>query len=262
MKTVAIEDKKIIEKIKDEYRRRGWIRDLLLFVLTINTGIKLAEQFSKYKVIFKFDDLINSGKKVEKLDRYVKQEGLKVCWGIIGKSLENPDKNYIKFIKENNLKNYHFFNHGYLHLGGSEYEFFNKTKEEQETYIRQTQDIVLKNTGILLNSFGAPCNQIDKNTKLALENIPDIKYWFYGLDFKGYNIQRLIDMENGVGNPDFKYFLNNFKNLKTDKKVLTIQGHPYMWGYKQYLNFKLIIKFLKKIGCEFIFPEDIGENND
>ena len=43
MKTIAIEDKKIIEKIKDEYRRRGWIRDLLLFVLTINTGVKLTE---------------------------------------------------------------------------------------------------------------------------------------------------------------------------------------------------------------------------
>lgn len=42
-KTVAIEDKKIIEQIKIEYRRRGWIRDLLLFVLTINTGIKLTE---------------------------------------------------------------------------------------------------------------------------------------------------------------------------------------------------------------------------
>lgn len=41
MKTIAIEDKKIIEKIKDEYRRRGWIRDLLLFVLSINTGAKL-----------------------------------------------------------------------------------------------------------------------------------------------------------------------------------------------------------------------------
>lgn len=41
MKTIAIEDKKIIEKIKDEYRRRGWIRDLLLFILSINTGAKL-----------------------------------------------------------------------------------------------------------------------------------------------------------------------------------------------------------------------------
>ena len=42
MKTIAIEDKKIIEKIKNEYRCRDWIRDLLLFVLSINTGAKLV----------------------------------------------------------------------------------------------------------------------------------------------------------------------------------------------------------------------------
>ena len=42
MKTVAIEDKKIIENIKNEYRRRDWTRDLLLFVLSINTGAKLV----------------------------------------------------------------------------------------------------------------------------------------------------------------------------------------------------------------------------
>ena len=42
MKTVAIEDKKIIEKIKTEYRRRDWTRDLILFILSINTGAKLV----------------------------------------------------------------------------------------------------------------------------------------------------------------------------------------------------------------------------
>ena len=43
MKTAVIKDKKIIKKIKCEYRKRGLIRDLLLFVLTINTGVKLTE---------------------------------------------------------------------------------------------------------------------------------------------------------------------------------------------------------------------------
>ena len=42
MKTVAIRDKKIIEKIKKEYERKGWIRDLILFTLSINTGAKLV----------------------------------------------------------------------------------------------------------------------------------------------------------------------------------------------------------------------------
>ncbi len=89
-------------------------------------AVKYINDFPKYKIIFKFDDLINFDKKVRRLNKFLKQEGLKACLGIIGKSLENPDKNYIKFLKENNLKNYLFFNQGYLHLVGPEYEFFNK----------------------------------------------------------------------------------------------------------------------------------------
>lgn len=43
MKTLAIEDKNLIEKIKEEYKRKSWIRDLILFTLSINTGAKLVD---------------------------------------------------------------------------------------------------------------------------------------------------------------------------------------------------------------------------
>ena len=65
MKSAVIEDKKIIEKIKDEYRRRGWIRDLILFVLSINTGVKLVNLLDlkvsdiKNKEFLKFKDVTN-----------------------------------------------------------------------------------------------------------------------------------------------------------------------------------------------------------
>ena len=65
MKTAVIEDKKIIEKIKEEYRRRGWIRDLILFVLSINTGAKLVNLLDlkvsdiKNKEFLKFKDVAN-----------------------------------------------------------------------------------------------------------------------------------------------------------------------------------------------------------
>lgn len=242
------------------------LKSIIQSYLYYKKALKEIKKIPKYKIIFKFDDLINYNKNVKKLDEYVKNEKLKVCWGIIGNSLEKPDKNYIQFIRENNLKNYHFFNHGYLHLCAPEYEFFDKPQNVQEDFIKKTQDIVLDKIGINLNSFGAPCNHIDENTKLALENVSDIKYWFFGLeDFKGVNIKRLVDMENGAGNPDFIFFLDNLKNLKTDYNILTIQGHPYMWNKLQKFNFRLIVKFLKKINCEFIFPEDIdymGEDND
>lgn len=61
----------------------------------------------------------------------------------------------------------------------------------------------------------------------------------------------------------YKYFYLN--EVKNGNNILTLQGHPYMWNETQKVNFYLIVKFLKRIGCEFIFPEDIetiGENND
>ena len=218
----------------------------------------------QYKIIFKFDDLVNCNKKVLKLDKLVKYYDLKVCWGIIGNSLENVNRDYIEFIKNNSGGNYyHFFNHGYYHLQGPEYEFFNKPEEEQEVLIRKTQDIVRDNTGVVLDSFGAPCNHVDDNTRIALESITEIKYWFYGKEnYNSFNIKRLIDMEISVGKPNFKFFINRLRSLKDDTGVLTLQGHPYMWGLEQWFNFKLIVLFLKRVGCKFIFPNEVGEIND
>ena len=65
MKTSVIEDKRIIEKIKEEYRRRGWIRDLILFTLSINTGAKLVNLLElkisdvKNKDVLRFKDVAN-----------------------------------------------------------------------------------------------------------------------------------------------------------------------------------------------------------
>ena len=217
----------------------------------------------KHAIILKFDDLVNYNKTVKRLDRYIKKYNLKACWGIIGKSFEQPSTCYCQFIKQNQSKNYTFFNHGYEHLGGPVYEFVKQSVSYQETQIRKTQDIVYQCTQLRLNVFGAPCNHIDSNTKLALENIPDIKFWFYGLeDYKGVNIKRVIDMENGVGNPDFIYFLDKLSKFNTSPQILTLQGHPYMWKRKQRFNFYLIVQFLLKSGCTFILPHEIGDKHD
>lgn len=255
---------KIVQKLIDILRGKDCnLKRIARSYFCYRKAIRQAGKFPKYRIIFKFDDLADCKNKVLKLDKYIRRENLKACWGIIGKSMENPESSYIEFVKNNNLKNYHFFNHGYFHLAAPDYEFFNRTKDEQERLIRKTQDIVFEKTGIVLSSFGAPCNHIDENTKLAIDNIPDIKYWFYGLeDFQGLNIQRFADMEKGVGNPDFCYFLDSMGKLKNNNNIIALQGHPYMWGAEQEYNFHLIVQFLKKMGCEFIFPDDIGEHND
>ncbi len=242
-------------------------KNLVLFRLAklyINykKSIKHIKDFAAYKVIFKLDDLVNCNEAVLELDRYIKREDLKVCWGIIGNSLESADNNYLNFIKENNNRNYQFFNHGYNHLEGPEYEFCGKSVEEQIDTISKTQKIVYDKTGITLRAFGAPCNRIDDNTTAALETFKDIKYWFYGKNnYSGISIPRKISIEKTVGNPNFKFFIENLRVLDKNIKVLTLQCHPYNWDIEQKTNFRLIIKFLKKLNCEFIFPNEIEKQN-
>ena len=91
--------------------------------------------------------------------------------------------------------------------------------------------------------------------------IPQIKYWFFGRDeYKGITIKRISDMEIQVGSVDFSFFIKKYRNLIKNNKVqtITLQGHPCMWGKFDFANFKLIVCFLKKQGCNFIFPEDLA----
>ena len=231
--------------------------------LSYKRALKSPRNIPAYKIIFKFDDLVDYSPKVRSLDKFIKRENIKACWGIIGSSMEKSTPDYIAFIKENNGKNYSFFNHGYLHLCGPEYEFQKQSTEKQLEYITKTQNIVFAKTGIKLDAFGAPCNHIDEYTKNALEKVPEITYWFYGLDnFNGRNLKRTADIEKGVGHPDFRYFLENIKNLQNPPKVLILQAHPYQWGSAEWAHFRLIIKFLKQAECEFKLPSELGENND
>lgn len=215
----------------------------------------------KYAVLLKFDDLEGVSPQLKKLDRIVRRQHLKICWGIIGKSLEKPTTKYVSYIQEKyKSKKYHFFNHGYLHTGYPDYEFFEKSVEDQRDSIQKTQKLVQEHTGILLNSFGAPCNHIDVNTAIALKDFPEIKYWFYGLDDNSpaTNIKRIIDMENGVGKPDFYFFRKQWNKLpKSPNMYFTLQGHPLMWSGRSFLHFRCIVAFLKHEGCYFILPEEI-----
>ena len=213
---------------------------------------------SETQVIFKFDDLSDFGRKVKRADILVKLLKIKVLWGIIGKSLENPDKKYLEFLRNRNtMKYYRFFNHGYYHLMGEEYEFTGKTKEEQKEYIEKTQRIVYENTGILPDTFAAPCNHTDENTVNALNEFPEIKYVLFGSEkFCGRNFSRTINMENGAGNIDFEFFRWQWECRDKRNKIITLQGHPYAWNVEKSLQFALIVLFLRKHGCRFVFPEE------
>lgn len=216
-----------------------------------------------YQVIIKADDLRGVNPNITKLDKLIEDENIKISYGIIGSSFDDnkSNKTLAKYIKQkNNSEHYHFFNHGYTHICNREnyIDEFKKSKEDQTESLKTTQNIVKNKTGVTLDTFGAPCNEINENTTTVLNESPEIKYWYYGNpEYKRINLKRIINIENGVGNPDFYFLKDNWKNLKSKNDIIVLQVHPNMWDKNQFLHFRVCIKYLKSLGAEFITPKDI-----
>lgn len=218
-------------------------------------------QISGYKIIFKMDDLNSYSNAIIKLDKIIDKENIKVSWGIIGNSLEMPSKEFLKFIIDRkNDKRYHFFNHGYYHYVQTEFEFKDTSCDRQKEIIMMTQNIVNEKTGIILDTFGAPCNKIDFNTTNALNEQNDIKYWYYGNEeYKGINFIRQINIEKTAGCVDFLSFKKQWEACDNKVDVIVLQAHPNLWNKTDFVQFELIIQFLKYNNCKFISPNEINK---
>ena len=216
-----------------------------------------------YQIIIKADDLRNINHNITEFDKLINDEKIKVSYGIIGGTFDNNKSNkaLARYIKhKNNDEHYHFFNHGYTHICNQKnyVDEFRKSKDEQTKSLKTTQNIVKNKTGVTLDTFGAPCNEINDDTTIALNELPEIKYWYYGKsDFERINFKRFINIENGVGNPDFYFLKSNLENLKLKNDIIVLQIHPNMWDKNQFLHFRVCIKYLKSLGAEFITPKDI-----
>ena len=223
---------------------------------------RLASAQQLYPVIFKCDDLARITKSVKILDFLTKLFCVKLSWGIIGKSLQNPSTRYVAWLKKRYASGrYHFFNHGYFHLCEKEYEFDQKPLSYQTAMLRNTQTLDKKHLNITINTFGAPANHIDQNTAVALSSFPEIKYWYYGRNPNTQTpivLPRLIDVEQSVGIIDFAFFKAAWQaHPKQKGEIITLQMHPNMWHHVHFLHFCTVIAFLRSEGAYFITPNDL-----
>lgn len=221
------------------------------------------------KIVIKADDLIKYDRNVKRFNNIIKKENIKANWGIVANSLENADEDYINFIKNSDKDRFGFFNHGYTHSikvtpqDKIVCEFGGKTMQEQLRYLKDAQKLVKDKTGLALNAFGAPCNQINLETKKALEQIDDIKIWYFGLDAKDKIIlKRYSEIEISVGKPSYQYFIKKTAKYLLDENsnkalVITYQIHPNSWNTKDRREFRKIVKFLKNSGASFILQDDM-----
>lgn len=206
-------------------------------------------------IILKFDDFdaIASTLKQKVLNNFIQKEKIKVSWGIIGKKIKSLSLKEIDEIKKAKLSGlYSFFNHGYTHEMN---EFKNLSLDEQIEHINKTQLIVKELLDIDLNAFGAPCNAINDFTIAALEANKDIKIWFFGNDqYSSINIPRELNLEIPIFHPNYVEFKKQFASFNGD--FLCLQCHPNSWNWMDLYRFIKIIKYLKLLRCNFIFPEE------
>jgi len=189
---------------------------------------------------------------------YIERKNLKASIGVIGKSLSignNSYFSYLKYLAKSN--NFELWNHGYLHLlngendkGEKYHEFWNRSFEYQKEHLLFTQNMAKEKLGINFHGFGAPGNNIDSNTVKAIEEIPEIKVWFYGNKNSSklvLDLGAIIEVPTGV--PNYEAFVNH---ARIDNDVLTLQVHPNQWSQKEFDEFKRIIDYLVEKDVTFM----------
>ncbi len=238
--------------------------------LSIQGGNKHTEDSVKIRIykqiiILKADDFYISGSSVVtpnwlRFIQFITQKKIKAGLGIKCNSLHNKNPQYYDFVKK--LEGSHRFelwNHGYEHLIGAKdsegrvyYEFKNTSFEYQMIHLLQAQKMAKDKLGLTLHTFGAPGNAIDENTRLALERVPDIKVWFFGMDIPGkMNLVRRGEIEFPTHFPDFSQFMQNYDPTRP---VQVYQIHPDSWDENRFQEFSQIIDFLISEKSSFLNP--------
>lgn len=237
------------------------VRDRQHQIFSDSTEIRIYKQL----VFLKADDLEYDRANVisprwQAFIELVKSKKIKASLGLIGTSLEKGSIEYFAVIKRlSKSGRFEIWNHGYTHTlqnfgeSGEIYnEFQNTAYAYQKDHLLKTQHLSKSKLGLTLRTFGAPGNRIDANTIIALDEIAELKVWYFGLpDASKLVLKRVSELEFPVGHPDFAQFVERY-NPAID--YLVLQLHPNAWNDAQFAEFEKTIDFLIKQNVTFINP--------
>jgi len=232
-------------------------------------------------IIIKADDfLVGSEYTAERYPKwkrffeYIENKSIKASAGIVGTVLEKRYASgwYRDEFIETYLKNasksdtFEFWNHGYTHeCNSTGTEFFNTSYEHQKEHLLKTQDLAKEKLNLTMHAFGAPCDKTDENTANVLEDVSDIKVWFYGKAFSSDKVLILTGAECGIDKdgthiPDYKRFVDDYYLFNCSKRDYSIlQIHPDEWDDEDFEQFKEITDFLIEQNDTFIKPYEYYE---
>jgi len=217
----------------------------------------------KQIIILKADDLEDNSSGIipirwEKFISYCQANDIKANMGLIGNSLNNANPSFVSYLKSiMQCELFEIWNHGYDHIvgqtnsyGETYSEFQNTSYEYQKNQLLKTQNLAKKMLGIKLRAFGAPGNKIDENTSKALDEIDEIKIWFFGLEnSKKLILKHFLDIEFPTHHPVFEKFLEKYDSKI---KCIVFQIHPNSWGEQDFEEFTKIIDYLTEQEVTFL----------
>ena len=224
--------------------------------------------FASTKVILKLDDLSVKNGKCACLPtmNWLFDNGIPSSFGIIpakcDTTLYSTLQRFILNYRDTSSPIIEFWHHGLDH---SRIEFSETGYEFQSEHFDKADSLMLAYTGIQMKTFGAPYNQVDRNTVKAIKKNSNYRYLFFvPEDLFGETglvlLNDRVNMENGTGNVNFEFFKKNYLAAKDEiKDYMVLQCHPNNWGEEKLTEFKNIIRFLIDEGCEFILPSKYGE---
>lgn len=219
--------------------------------------------FSAPKIILKLDDLQAKNATCPSIPTmdYLVDKQVKAGFGAVAIKFDSTAlKVLTPYLNAKNRKGeklFEIWNHGLDHVKP---EFSGTTYEYQKSHFKQANQLIKKHLGIQMHSFGTPYNASDSTTNKVILEDPNYNVFMYST-VKPYvskgiiYLDQRVNMENGTGNPDFEFFVTNYKKLKiTHTDYMILQGHPNIWTTEKLYQFKKIIDFLIAEGCEFVLP--------
>ena len=226
---------------------------------------------SKHKIILKFDDLIASDANINACSLafdYCVEHNIKAGWGVFNMgTLTEVQKQrlqkYLNSVNDKGEKLFELWHHGLDHskdkpLGTQ--EFKGTGYDNQKAHFEQADQIVLKQLGIQMHTFGAPYNASDSVTGRVISENINYNVVLYGSFDTGLsqhliNLNQRVNIESATGVIEYNCFIADY-NRKKDKLsgVMVLQGHPAHWGAERILELDKIVKFLQGEGYEFVLP--------
>lgn len=219
----------------------------------------------KQVILLKLDD-IREGTGVrdafKKAKGIIDEKGIKASFGVIGISLEDDGKkeeyydDIKSFVADGNIEIWH---HGYYHDKANQVEFSGGTYEQQYKQLKDTIDLLQEKCGITLRTFGPPYNATDAVTIEALNNLPQMKVFFFPSVTEGGNqlmLRESGNLETDTGVVDYDKFVETYESSKKDKPYLVLQGHPGNFNDESWANFEKVIDYLMEKNTIFMTPTE------